>query len=123
MRFIALIEEPVAIEKILRHLNLWCGPATFSPARPPPLTSGRGPVSEIPLSAHDGEFLIETSSMPRTTRTCSPTEARAADGLRPPGDTLKSGCVQHSRPPLPAGHPGSRLPSIPSAWPSPKFGR
>lgn len=27
MRFIALIEEPLVIEQILRHLNLWCGPA------------------------------------------------------------------------------------------------
>lgn len=64
MHFIALIEEPLAIEKILRHLNLWCGPATFAPARPPPATPGRGEVSEIPSSAHDGDFLIETSPMP-----------------------------------------------------------
>jgi len=64
MRFIALIDDPGAIEKILRHLNLWCGPATFSPARPPPLTRGRGEVSEPQLHPHDGEFLIETSPMP-----------------------------------------------------------
>jgi len=64
MRFIALIEEPVAIENILRHLSLWCGPATFSPARPPPLTRGRGEVSEPQLSPHEGEFLIEISPMP-----------------------------------------------------------
>lgn len=36
MRFIALIEEPLVIEKILRHLSQWCGPAQFAPARPPP---------------------------------------------------------------------------------------
>ncbi|MCW5558830.1 MAG: hypothetical protein KIT22_13510, partial [Verrucomicrobiae bacterium] len=73
MRFIALIEEPGVIEKILRHLNLWCGPAMFAPARPPPSPRGRDEVSEPPLSApspknpahlHDGEFLIETSPMP-----------------------------------------------------------
>ncbi|MBN8249214.1 MAG: transposase, partial [Verrucomicrobia bacterium] len=46
MRFIALIEEPIAIEKILRRLDQWCGPATFAPARPPPATPGRGEVSE-----------------------------------------------------------------------------
>ena len=64
MRFIALIEVPVAIEKILRHVNLWRGPATLSPARPPLTTPGRGEVSEIPSSARDGAFLIESSLMP-----------------------------------------------------------
>ena len=73
MRFIALIEEPVAIEKILRHLNLWCGPATFAPARPPPPPKGRdeafeslssAPTGNNPALLHDGEFLIETSPMP-----------------------------------------------------------
>lgn len=63
MRFIALIEEPLAIEKILRHLNLWCSPATFAPARPPPAIPGRGEVSEPSLSLHVVEFLIETSPM------------------------------------------------------------
>ncbi|MEN9676369.1 MAG: hypothetical protein RIS76_2265 [Verrucomicrobiota bacterium] len=75
MGFIALIEEPVAIEKILRHLNQWCGPALFAPARPPPASKGRDEESESPSSAdsadsgnspallHDGEFLIETSPM------------------------------------------------------------
>ena len=73
MRFIALIEDPPVIEGILRHLNLWCGPATFALARPPPPPRGRCEVSESPSSApsgdnpailHDGEFSIETSPMP-----------------------------------------------------------
>ena len=51
MRFIALIEEPDAVEKIPSHLNLWCGLATFAQARPPPATPRRGEVSEIPSSA------------------------------------------------------------------------
>jgi len=46
MRFIALIEEPPVIEKTLRHLDLWCEPARFAPARPPPPDPGRGEVSE-----------------------------------------------------------------------------
>ena len=41
MRVIAFIDNPDVVEKILRHLNLWCGPAAFAPARPPPPASGR----------------------------------------------------------------------------------
>lgn len=33
---IAFIDNPDVVEKILRHVKLWCGPATFAPARPPP---------------------------------------------------------------------------------------
>ena len=36
MRVIALIGSPEVVEKILRPLNLWSGPAAFVPARPPP---------------------------------------------------------------------------------------
>ena len=36
MRVIAFIDNPDVVEKILRHLNLWCGPAAFARARPPP---------------------------------------------------------------------------------------
>ena len=36
MRVIAFIDNPDLVEKILRHLNLWCGPAAFAPARPLP---------------------------------------------------------------------------------------
>lgn len=77
MRFIALIEEPPVIERILRHLNLWCGPATFAPARPPPTPREMDEASESPSSApsgnnpallHDGKFLIETSPMPDVSR-------------------------------------------------------
>ena len=72
MRFIALIEEPLVIEKILRHLNLWCGPAQFAPARPPPFegtTSASSPAHGLarpqPATAtSDSEFLIETDPMP-----------------------------------------------------------
>ena len=72
MRFIALIEEPLVIEKILRHLNLWCGPAKFAPARPPPFegtTSASSPAHGLarpqPATAtSDSEFLIETDPMP-----------------------------------------------------------
>jgi hypothetical protein len=30
LRLIAVIEDPAVIEKILRHLKLWCGPARFN---------------------------------------------------------------------------------------------
>ena len=36
MRVIASIDCREVVEKILRHLNLWCGPAAFAPARTPP---------------------------------------------------------------------------------------
>ena len=36
MRVIAFIDNPEVFKKILRRLNLWCGPAAFAPARPPP---------------------------------------------------------------------------------------
>lgn len=40
MRVIAFLDNPEVVEKILRHMNLWCGPAAFAPARPPPPASG-----------------------------------------------------------------------------------
>jgi hypothetical protein len=36
MRVVAIVDPPKVVEKILRHLNLWCGPATFARARPLP---------------------------------------------------------------------------------------
>jgi len=42
MRRIAVIDNPV-VGKILRHLNLWCGPARFAPARPPPRMAFKEP--------------------------------------------------------------------------------
>ena len=36
MRLIAVIENSIVIEKILRHTGLSCDPATFAPTRPPP---------------------------------------------------------------------------------------
>ena len=36
MRVVAFIDNPDVVEKILRHLKLWSGPAAFAPARPPP---------------------------------------------------------------------------------------
>jgi hypothetical protein len=38
MRLISVIDDSGVIEKILRHLQLCCGPARFAPARPPPST-------------------------------------------------------------------------------------
>ena len=72
MRFIALIEEPLVIEKILRHLHLWCGPAQFAPARPPTFEGttsasfpAHGPARPQPATAtSDAEFRIETDPMP-----------------------------------------------------------
>ncbi len=57
-RLIALIEEPLVIEKTLRHLSLWCGPPQFAEARSPL----GDPVSN-PQSI-DGDFLIEEPNMP-----------------------------------------------------------
>jgi hypothetical protein len=53
MRVIAFIDNPDVVEKILRHLHLWCGPATFAPARPPP-----------PPSLPESEFSIGFDIMP-----------------------------------------------------------
>ena len=53
MRLIAVIDQPAVVEKILRHLNLWCGPATFAPARPPPKGSGAEPE---PSFSSDNDF-------------------------------------------------------------------
>ena len=55
MRVIAFIDNPEVVEKILRHLNLWCGPAAFAPARPPPASD---PESSEP------EFHIGYDVMP-----------------------------------------------------------
>ena len=57
MRFIAVIEDPPVIEQILRHMNLWCGPAMFAPYHYRP-TSGADPPSA------DDEDLVETQNMP-----------------------------------------------------------
>ena len=55
MRVIAFIDHPEVVEKILRHLNLWCGPAAFAPARPPP-NSGR--------ENSEADFPVEWDPMP-----------------------------------------------------------
>jgi hypothetical protein len=55
MRLIAVIEDPAVIEKIFRYIKLWCGPARFAPARPPPSTELREP---------EPEFLVESDPMP-----------------------------------------------------------
>ena len=55
MRVIAFIDNQDVVEKILRHLNLWCGPAAFAPARPPP---GSDRESTEP------DFRIEFDPMP-----------------------------------------------------------
>jgi len=51
MRLIAVIDQSEVLEKILRHLKLWCGPATFAPARPPP--KGTGAESEPTFSSEN----------------------------------------------------------------------
>ena len=55
---LALIEEPLVIEKILRHLSLWCGPPQFAEARSP---HGEPVSNPKPI---DGDFLIEEQIMP-----------------------------------------------------------
>ena len=55
MRVIAFIDHSDVIEKILRHLNLWCGPAAFSPARPPPGSD---------LESSELDFRVEFEPMP-----------------------------------------------------------
>lgn len=55
MRVIAFIDNPEVVEKILRHLKIWCGPAAFAPARPPPASD---PESSEP------EFHIGYDVMP-----------------------------------------------------------
>jgi hypothetical protein len=35
------------VETILRHLHIWCGPATFAPARPPPPSGANLSESEF----------------------------------------------------------------------------
>ena len=51
----AVIDDSNVIEKILRHLNLWCGPARFAPARPPPSTGQSEP---------EPQFFIDSEPMP-----------------------------------------------------------
>ncbi len=51
MRVIAVIDNPSVIEKILRHLNLWCGPAKFAPARPPPSADPPEPDPQFPIDS------------------------------------------------------------------------
>ncbi len=58
MRLIALIEEPLVIEKILRHLSLWYGPPQFAEARSP---LGNPASNPQPI---DGDFLIKKQIMP-----------------------------------------------------------
>ena len=55
MRLIAVIVQSKVIEKILRHMKLWFGPAAFAPARPPP-DSG--------LENGEPNFRIEYDPMP-----------------------------------------------------------
>jgi len=55
MRLIAVIDNSDVIEKILRHLNLWSGPAVFERARPPPADD---------IAEPEARFLIESDSMP-----------------------------------------------------------
>jgi hypothetical protein len=55
MRVIAFIDNPEVVEKILRQVDLWCGPAAFAPARPPP--------SMVPESIGP-DFRIEYDTVP-----------------------------------------------------------
>ena len=55
MRVIAFIDNPDMVGKILRHMNLWCGPAAFAPARPPPRSDPGSP---------EPDFRIEYDTMP-----------------------------------------------------------
>ena len=47
VRVIAFVDHSDVVEKILRHLNLWCGPAAFAPARPPPASDLGSPEPEF----------------------------------------------------------------------------
>ena len=49
------IDNSEVIEKILRHLNLWSGPAVFERARPPPADD---------IAEPEARFLIESDPMP-----------------------------------------------------------
>lgn len=53
MRSITVIDHSEVIEKILRHLHLWCGPATFAPARPP--SPGVGVEAEPTFPSDDDD--------------------------------------------------------------------
>jgi hypothetical protein len=51
MRLIAVVDDPPVVERILRHLNLWCGPAHFAPARPPPSGDLPEPDPNFPIDS------------------------------------------------------------------------
>jgi hypothetical protein len=51
MRLIAVIDDPPVVEKILRHLKLWCGPAYFAPACPPPSVDPPDPDPDFPIDS------------------------------------------------------------------------
>ncbi len=55
MRVIAFIDNREVVEKILRHLHLWYGPAAYAPARPPPGSN---------LVRSEPDFRIELDPMP-----------------------------------------------------------
>ena len=55
MRLIAFIDHSDVVEKILRHLNLWCGPVSFAPARPTPASD---------LESTEPDLRIEFDPMP-----------------------------------------------------------
>jgi len=47
MRMIAFIDNPEVVEKIPRHLNIWCGPVAIAPARPLPASDPESSESEF----------------------------------------------------------------------------
>ena len=54
MRVIAFIDHPEVVEKIIRHLKLWWGPAAFAPARPPPSPGSESISSDPSLCVSQG---------------------------------------------------------------------
>ena len=48
-----MIDQSEVVEKILRHMGLWCGPATFAPARPSPEIKNLTPAPQFPLGTND----------------------------------------------------------------------
>lgn len=57
MRPIAVNDGPPVVERILKHLNLWCGPAHFAAARPPP-------SADPPEPEPEPDFPIDSDPLP-----------------------------------------------------------
>jgi len=76
MRVVAIVDPPKVMEKVFRHLNLWCGPATFAPAR---IVLRPGRSNRLPTESRRRRNRVNPSILKATSL---PVRIRARAGLR-----------------------------------------